>query len=135
MKKLNWTIAFVQLTQSLKLTPFAWGSNDCVMFAADAVNVMSGVDPAKASRGKYKTEQGAKKHLASKYGDLYKAWDSQLERLENINFVQNGDVVLFDGELGLTSGIYWNGGVFAPTMEGVRFMDEMHKSVLAAWRV
>jgi len=135
MKKLNWTVAFIQFTQAQRSTTFAWGSNDCVMFAADAVALMTDVDPAKASRGKYKTESGAKKHLVAKYGDLYKAWDSQLERLENIHFVQNGDVVVFDGALGLTSGIYWNGGVFAPTMEGVRFMDETHNKLLAAWRV
>lgn len=135
MKKLNWSVAFIQFTQSNRSTPFAWGSNDCVMFAADAVKLMTDVDPASASRGKYKTETGAKRHLASKYGDLYSAWDSQLVRHETIHFVQNGDVVLFDGALGLTSGIYWNGGVFAPTLEGVRFMDEMHNSLLAAWRV
>lgn len=135
MKKLNWAVAFIQFTQSQKLTPFAWGSNDCVMFAADAVLLMTDVDPAKASRGKYKTETGAKKHLKAAYGSLEEAWDGKLERLDNINFVQNGDVVLFDGELGKTSGIYWNGGVFAPTMEGVRFIDEAHTHLTAAWRV
>ena len=58
-----------------------------------------------------------------------------IERLENINFVQNGDVVLFEGAMGTTSGIYWNGGLFAPTMEGVRFVDEQHSNITAAWRV
>lgn len=135
MKKLNWTVAFIQLTQTRKNTPFQWGTNDCVMFAADAVQLMTDIDPAEASRGKYKTESGAKRHLKAVYGDLEKAWDGKLERLDNINFVQNGDVVLFDGELGTTSGIYWNGGVYAPTMDGVRFKDEAHKSLIAAWRV
>lgn len=135
MKKLNWTIDFIELTSEKKFSPFKWGELDCVLFAADSVLLMTGVDPAKDSRGKYKTEVGAKKHLSSKYGDLFKAWDSKLERLQNINFVQNGDVVLFEGPMGTTSGIYWNGGVFAPTLEGVRFIDEAHNKLLAAWRV
>lgn len=135
MKKLNWQTDFLKLVQDRSDTPFEWGVNDCVMFAADAVTTMGADDPAKASRGKYKTETGAKKHLASQYGDLYAAWDSKLERLENIHFVQNGDVILFDGALGLTSAIYWNGGVFAPTNDGVRFLDEQHSKILAAWRV
>jgi hypothetical protein len=135
MKKLNWQTDFLKLVEERKDTPFEWGVNDCVMFAADAVIVMGNEDPAKASRGKYKTEAGAKRHLASAYGDLYKAWDGKLEKIENVNFVQNGDVVLFDGELGLTSAIYWMGGVFVPTMDGVRFADEQHHKILAAWRV
>lgn len=135
MKKLNWQNDFLQLVQDRSDLPFEWGKNDCVMFAADAVTTMGVEDPAKASRGKYKTETGAKKHLSTQYGDLYAAWDSKLNRLENIHFSQNGDVVLFDGPLGLTSGIYWNGGVFAPTVDGVRFLDEYHSKILAAWRV
>lgn len=135
MKKLNWHQDLLKLVEDRKNTPFNWGVQDCVLFAADAVVAMGNSDPASASRGKYKTKQGAKKHLVSKYGDLYKAWDGKLERLENINFVQNGDIVLYDSELGLTSGVYWHGGIFAPTVDGVRYLDEMHHNVLAAWRV
>lgn len=135
MKKLNWQTDFLQLVSDRKNEPFTWGANDCVLFAADSVVTMGNDDPAKASRGKYSTEQGAKKHLASAYGTLEAAWDGKLERLDNVNFVQNGDVVLFEGVMGITSGIYWNGGVYAPTLEGVRYADEHHSKVLAAWRV
>ena len=135
MKKLNWVLDLLALIEERKSAPFIWGQNDCVLFAADCIVVMGNVDPAAASRGKYKTEQGAKRHLASVYGDLYKAWDSKLERLDNINFVQNGDVAVYDSELGLTSGIYWNGGVFAPSETGVILLTEMHHKILAAWRV
>lgn len=135
MKKLNWQVEFLDFVKSQKDVPFEWGVNDCVMFAASAVTTMGIVDPVANSRGKYKTETGAKKHLLSKFPDLYAAWDSAFERLENNNYVQNGDVVLFEGVLGLTSGIYWNGGVFAPTADGVRFLDEHHSKILASWRV
>lgn len=40
-------------------TPFAWGSHDCALFAADAVKAISGVDIADDFRGKYSTEDEA----------------------------------------------------------------------------
>lgn len=135
MKKLNWQQDFLELVKARANNPFEWGKVDCVLFAAEAITTMGHDDPAAASRGKYKTEAGAKRHLVSKYKDLYAAWDAVLERLENINYVQNGDVVLFEGALGLTNGIYWNGGIFAPSLDGVRYLDEHHSKILAAWRV
>ena len=39
--------------------PFAWGESDCVLFAAGAVEAMTGVDPAAPWRGRYRTERGA----------------------------------------------------------------------------
>lgn len=135
MKKLNWQIDFLKLVADRKNTQFEWGVNDCVMFAADSVVIMSNTDPVPLSRGSYDSERSAKKHLIQTYGNLEELWDKALERIENINFVQNGDVVLFNGELGATSGIYWNGGVFATALEGVRFFDELHSKLTAAWRV
>lgn len=135
MKKLNWQKDFLEFVAARKDDPFEWGRNDCVLFAASAITTMGHVDPVAESRGKYKTEAGAKRHLLSKFKDLYEAWDSVLERLENVNYVQNGDVVVFEGVMGLTNGIYWNGGIFAPTADGVRYLDEHHQKVLAAWRV
>lgn len=39
--------------------PFAWGENDCALFAADAIQVITGTDIAEDFRGKYSTEIGA----------------------------------------------------------------------------
>lgn len=33
--------------------PFAWGSHDCALLAADAVKAVIGVDPAESFRGRY----------------------------------------------------------------------------------
>lgn len=42
---------------------FAYGAFDCCLFAADAIQVMTGVDIATEFRGKYKTELGALKAI------------------------------------------------------------------------
>jgi hypothetical protein len=39
--------------------PFAWGAHDCALFAADAIQAMTGVDIAEDFRGKYSDEAGA----------------------------------------------------------------------------
>lgn len=43
--------------------PFAWGVMDCTLFAAGAVEAMTGVDPAARHRGQYKTAKGALSRL------------------------------------------------------------------------
>ena len=39
--------------------PFAWGSNDCCLFAADWIRTATGYDPAAKVRGTYSTFLGA----------------------------------------------------------------------------
>jgi hypothetical protein len=39
--------------------PFAWGTNDCALFAADAVQAITGLDIADDFRGRYSDEAGA----------------------------------------------------------------------------
>lgn len=39
--------------------PFAWGLNDCAIFAADAILAMTGTDIAEDFRGRYTSEVGA----------------------------------------------------------------------------
>jgi hypothetical protein len=39
--------------------PFVWGEHDCALFAADAVQAMTGVDIAADFRGKYSSEAEA----------------------------------------------------------------------------
>lgn len=43
--------------------PFAWGSADCLCFAADAVHAMTGRDSLGAQRNRYTTRLGAAERL------------------------------------------------------------------------
>jgi len=42
----DWQIQLERITRNRAATPFAWGTNDCAIFASDAVMAMTGVDPA-----------------------------------------------------------------------------------------
>lgn len=49
--------------------PFAWGQNDCVLFALDGVLAITGLDAASDIRGRYSTALGAAKRMKTLYGE------------------------------------------------------------------
>jgi hypothetical protein len=63
-KKEHWlTGSFHDFIIERKDVPFAWGTNDCAIFAADAIQSITGVDIAEDFRGLYTTERGAMKAI------------------------------------------------------------------------
>ena len=59
----DWPRRLEMFIEYRKTIPFRWGKNDCCLFAADAIESMTGVDLAREFRGTYKTELGAMRHL------------------------------------------------------------------------
>jgi hypothetical protein len=49
--------------------PFAWGAHDCALFAAGAVQAITGLDIAAEWRGRYTTARGAMRVLRRDGGD------------------------------------------------------------------
>ncbi len=83
--------------------PFAWGSRDCCLFAADAVLCVTGIDPAIDFRHRYTTAKGAASVL-KQYGGLEGAvehitLDHGMMEVQ-VSMAQRGDVVLIDSPLG-----------------------------------
>jgi hypothetical protein len=63
-RKPNWdTDAFDKFLLSRATAPFAWGSNDCALFAADAIEAITGMDIAADFRGLYRDEASAWKAI------------------------------------------------------------------------
>lgn len=96
---MNWS-AFEAFIESRRHEPFAWGSNDCALFAADAVLALTGVDYASGLRG-YRTQLGAQKRIA-KHGGLDK-----LIPLPEVDLclAKRGDPIMFETALGDTLGV------------------------------
>ena len=88
-------------------TPFTWGTFDCSMFAADVVLAMTGVDYAVGFRGQYKSKRGSLSRIKTLgYQDLDDVLTQRIGKpLKSVNFLQRGDLVLFDGGNGLAAGI------------------------------
>lgn len=59
----DWPGRLLALIAERRAVPFAWGRHDCALFACDAVEAMTGVDPAKGLRGTYRSAPGARRAL------------------------------------------------------------------------
>ena len=81
--------------------PFAWGKNDCSLFAADAILTFTGIDLADDFRGKYTDEAGAMELCKSVTGtatiEAAAAWCAQKHGLVEWTYplmAKRGDLVL-----------------------------------------
>lgn len=113
---------------------FSWGQHDCALFACNVVKAMTGEDPAKAFRGQYSTEQGAREALrehggGTLYRTAVKAFGAPVPAVK----AQRGDMVYLDKKqggpaLGICVGSH---SVFASDGVTFRPMSECKH----AWRV
>lgn len=112
--------------------PFAWGSQDCVLFAADCVDACTGVDPAKGMRGTYSDASGAAR-LVRELGGLAAIAASHCGPEIAPALAQPGDVglVMNDGRecLAVCGGQHW----LAPGESGVCVLPSGQG--LRAWRL
>lgn len=92
--------------------PFEWGNHDCALFAANAVEAITGVDIASEFRDKYTTQLGALRaiskitngstvvdavaHCANKHGLVEHTYPLMAKR---------GDLVIIDNEGTLIAGV------------------------------
>ena len=136
------TSIHAQLAQFLdrRKSPFAWGVNDCCLFAADWVLRRTGVDPAEALRGRYDSESGAQALLRRK-GGLARVVSACLgqQPLHEPLRATTGDIVMLDGPtLGrrlppLVLGIVSDRRVIVMTPSGLR--HEPVTCIRAAWSI
>lgn len=58
-RRQDWVTRLDVYLKARATLPFVFGSNDCCLFAAGAVEAMTGEDLASGFRGKYRTRHGA----------------------------------------------------------------------------
>jgi hypothetical protein len=97
MKLNNWPTLLATFLLERHKQPFAWGVNDCCLFAADAVHTITGVDPAPEFRGHYRTAIGAKRALI-RYGagEIKPTFDAKFGELKPRLTAQRGDIALLN---------------------------------------
>ena len=104
----NWESALSDYILSKRDEPFVYGQNDCCMFAAGAMIVITGIDPIPEFRGKYKSLTSSIKALKEfGAGDLEKTIDGKLPEIP-VGLARRGDVAFYDGSLGVVmDGYAW----------------------------
>ncbi|RZU39323.1 DUF6950 family protein [Edaphobacter modestus] len=112
-KKQHWhTRAFHNFLVERATSPFAWGTNDCALFVADAILAITGTDIAENFRGKYTTELGALRIIKKITGGstiadaaTYCANKHGLAEHTHPLMAKRGDLVVIDNGGNLIAGV------------------------------
>jgi hypothetical protein len=131
MRRSDWQQRFADFFAERRSMPFAWGSNDCCLFAADAVLAMTDVDHAQDLRGYTSALQA--RRLIEDRGGLAQIATEALGPPVAVVFAAVGDVVLMQNE-GRDLLAICNGGVaLAPGQNGIAVLGM--DAALAAWKI
>ena len=123
--------------------PFAWGTNDCSLFAADAIQSFTGVDLAADFRGKYTDEASAMALVKKVTGTgtiesaaAYCAQKQSLSEYQHPLMAKRGDLALVqNGDTGVISGIVHLNGRHVVTVgqRGLLRISILH--IKRAWAI
>jgi len=100
----NWPKLLAQFIEARRAQPFAWGSNDCCIFAADWVEICTGEDYAKTWRGRYTSAIGAVRFL-DQAGGLEALVDALGLNRVAPQLAGRGDIIAQEAGRGVTLGI------------------------------
>lgn len=132
MRKHLWQIEFERFVAARQNLPFAWGSNDCAVFAADCVLAITGVDVALPALRAHTTELQAAR-LLKKYGGVVGIATAALGAPVPVLTAQIGDVVLADAAGRDMLAICNGSTLIAPGPEGLVHLGMGRARV--CWRV
>lgn len=131
-RKLDWQASFAALVASRATVPFAWGTHDCCVWAADAVKAVTGVDFAENFRGTYTDEESAAVVLAQ-FEEVDQLATTYLGEPTTVSFATVGDIILFDFNNGYTLGVCNGRNSLVAGETGLRAVPT--RMGLKAWKV
>lgn len=108
----DWKARLIAYLAASHSTPFQEGIHDCALFAAGAVEAMTGVDYAAPYRGRYKTTRGGYRILRKDgYADHVALCAACLPEIRDAtgapqpSMAQAGDITVLEGTDGLALGV------------------------------
>lgn len=100
----DWQSRLVTYLSQVHATPFSYGTHDCALFCAAAINAMTGVDLAKGYRGYRTRAAGIRKMRAAGYDDHIAYFAAQLPECGPLH-AGAGDLAVIEGDtLGVVQG-------------------------------
>lgn len=66
----DWPARLVDFIEARRERAFSWGDSDCCLYVCDAVEAITGTDPAARWRGLYSSEKGARRLMRDNGGVL-----------------------------------------------------------------
>ena len=117
----NWPDLLTAYIERKRHEAFAWGSNDCCLFAADWVLVSTGRDIAQEWRGKYATAYAALRFLKAGGGIENLVERAGGERVAT-GLARRGDLVAQDCGDGVALGVCIGNSAAFVTANGIGFV-------------
>lgn len=131
IRRENWPEALHDFIDARAAWPFAWGTHDCCAFSADAVEIMTGIDPMTDLRG-YHDAASAQDVLDAQSG-LQAAVTARLGNPIATARAQRGDVVMVEVDQIQALAICLGDIAAVPGPRRVQFVDRA--CWLTAWRI
>lgn len=126
MRRSDWYARLSAYVEEVRRKPFVYGEHDCALFAAGAVDAMTGSDPAAGLRGKYKTIAGGFRQLKklgfANHADLAASMFDEVHP----SHAQIGDIAAIDlGSGAVALGVVQGARIFVlrPDMQGMATVD------------
>ncbi|WP_167525710.1 DUF6950 family protein [Cupriavidus oxalaticus] len=128
----DWPTRLAEFIEARQERAFSRGVSDCCMFVADAIEAMTGTDPAARWRGLYFTDKGAHRLLRDN-GGVVGLCSLVLGPSIPAPLAGRGDVVLIDAPEGEALAVCLGGTIAAQGGKGVIFLPAT--AAKAAWKV
>lgn len=117
MRHPDWKLRLMQYLGEAARTPFQPGQHDCALFAAGAVEAMTGIDYARPFKGRYTTLKGGVRMLREAgFADhiaLAAAWFPEIAPA----FAAPGDLAVIETPDGPAMGVVQGEGVYVLTVD------------------
>ena len=135
LRRVDWPERLAAAVAEARDRPFVWGRHDCVLFAADCVAAMTGVDLAAGVRGRYRTPGGAARHLARDWrvGSAEGLATRLLGPAGPARHARRGDVVAVPTKLGPALGVCLGARAAFVSREGLAFVPLA--AATASWSI
>lgn len=122
MKRLSdWRPRLVAYMNTAARKPFRPGRHDCALFAAGAVEAMTGVDLARGWRGYSSLKSGAKKLAERGYDDHIALAEAHFDEVPTL-FAQVGDIAVVDGDTEDAFGVVQGDQIYVLRRTGLGLM-------------
>ena len=124
-RKADWIDRLVAYLESVNRTPFEWGKHDCFLFCMGAVDAMRGNKKLyKHFAGRCFSENDVAKLCKEEgYKSAIDFMTKNFPPRESKFQIQRGDIVAFDGDQGLTFGIWQGQRIYAAGPDGLMTLD------------
>ena len=141
-RKPDWTASLHEFLLAIEHDPFAYGTSDCCLVAANAVKAITGVDIAGEFRGRYSTALGSARAIRRITGGLtaedaiaYVAAEYDLPEWPSPLLAQRGDLVVIRNGSEHIGGVVHLNGRHAVSIGERGLVRLPTTAVTRAWKV